>query len=289
MSSDNLLNKVKKLREITGVGFKDCKSAIDETKGDIEKSIELLRKKGIAKASKRMERVASEGLVCIYEKDNKFSIIEINSETDFVAKNNEFINFAEEISKLALLESGNLENIFNSKMVNKKNVKDSLVDLISKIGEKITLRRSDFIGDEKCINFSYVHSSVKKNIGKLGVILSLETKKPKNEILDLGKQLTMQIAASAPLAIDKENLDINLINKEKEIIKEELKNSGKETNIADKIAMGKINKFINDNTLLNQEWIMEPKKKVKDIIKEFSNKDSIKIKKFIRYKVGEGI
>ena len=289
MSSDNLLNKVKKLREITGVGFKDCKSAIDETKGDIEKSIELLRKKGIAKASKRMERVASEGLVCIYEKDNKFSIIEINSETDFVAKNNEFINFAEEISKLALLESGNLENIFNSKMVNKKNVKDSLVDLISKIGEKITLRRSDFIGDEKCINFSYVHSSVKKNIGKLGVILSLETTKPKNEILDLGKQLAMQIAASAPLAIDKENLDINLINKEKEIIKEELKNSGKETNIADKIAMGKINKFINDNTLLNQEWIMEPKKKVKDIIKEFSNKDSIKIKKFIRYKVGEGI
>jgi len=289
MSSDNLLNKVKKLREITGVGFKDCKSAIDETKGDIEKSIELLRKKGIAKASKRMERVASEGLVCIYEKDNKFSIIEINSETDFVAKNNEFINFAEEISKLALLESGNLENIFNSKMVNKKNVKDSLVDLISKIGEKITLRRSDFIGDEKCINFSYVHSSVKKNIGKLGVILSLETKKPKNEILDLGKQLTMQIAASAPLAIDKENLDINLINKEKEIIKEELKNSGKETKIAEKIAMGKINKFINDNTLLNQEWIMEPKKKVKDIIKEFSNKDPIIIKKFIRYKVGEGV
>ena len=289
MSSDNLLNKVKKLREITGVGFKDCKSAIDETKGDIEKSIELLRKKGIAKASKRMERVASEGLVCIYEKDNKFSIIEINSETDFVAKNNEFINFAEEISKLALLESGNLENIFNSKMENKKNVKDSLVDLISKIGEKITLRRSDFIGDEKCINFSYVHSSVKKNIGKLGVILSLETKKPKNEILDLGKQLAMQIAASAPLAINKENLDINLINKEKEIIKEELKNSGKETSIADKIAMGKINKFINDNTLLNQEWIMEPKKKVKDIIKEFSNKDPIKIKKFIRYKVGEGV
>ena len=289
MSSDNLLNKVKKLREITGVGFKDCKSAIDETKGDIEKSIELLRKKGIAKASKRMERVASEGLVCIYEKDNKFSIIEINSETDFVAKNNEFINFAEEISKLALLESGNLENIFNSKMQNKKNVKDSLVDLISKIGEKITLRRSDFIGDEKCINFSYVHSSVKKNIGKLGVILSLETKKPKNEILDLGKQLTMQIAASAPLAIDKENLDINLINKEKEIIKEELKNSGKETNIADKIAMGKINKFIMDNTLLNQEWIIDPKKKVKDVINENSDKDKIEIKNFVRFKVGEGL
>jgi len=289
MSSDNLLNKVKQLREITGVGFKDCKSAIDETKGDIEKSIELLRKKGIAKASKRMGRVASEGLICIYEKDNKFSIIEINSETDFVAKNNEFINFAEEISKLALFESGKIENILNSKMSNKKNVKDNLVDLISKIGEKISLRRSDFIGDDKCINFSYIHSSIKKNIGKLGVLLSLESTKPRSEILNLGKELAMQIAASSPLAIDKENLDKNLISKEKEIIKEELKNSGKEIKIVEKIAMGKLNKFINDNTLINQEWIMEPKKKVRDILKEFSGKDIIKIKKFIRFKVGEGV
>jgi len=289
MSSDNLLNKVKQLREITGVGFKDCKSAIDETKGDIEKSIELLRKKGIAKASKRMGRVASEGLICIYEKDNKFSIIEINSETDFVAKNNEFINFAEEISKLALFESGKIENILNSKMSNKKNVKDNLVDLISKIGEKISLRRSDFIGDDKCINFSYIHSSLKKNIGKLGVLLSLESTKPRSEILNLGKELAMQIAASSPLAIDKENLDKNLISKEKEIIKEELKNSGKEIKIVEKIAMGKLNKFINDNTLINQEWIMEPKKKVRDILKEFSGKDIIKIKKFIRFKVGEGV
>ena len=127
MSSDNLLKKVKQLREITGVGFKDCKNAIDETKGDVEKSIELLRKKGIAKASKRMERVASEGLVCIYEKDNKFSMIEINSETDFVAKNNEFINFGEEISELALKNLGNMKDILVSEMKNKKKVKDNLI------------------------------------------------------------------------------------------------------------------------------------------------------------------
>jgi len=125
MSSDNLLEKVKKLRQLTGVGFKDCKWAIDKTKGDIEKSIEILRKKGIAKASERMERVAAEGLVSIYEQDDKFSMIEINSETDFVAKNNEFINFAEEVSKLALVKSGKMEDILNSKMANNNNVKDN--------------------------------------------------------------------------------------------------------------------------------------------------------------------
>ncbi len=289
MSSDNLLGKVKQLREITGVGFKDCKNAIDETKGDIEKSIELLRKKGIAKASKRMARVAAEGLICIYEQDNKFSMIEINSETDFVAKNNQFVNFAEEISKLALIKFGKMEDILNSTMTNKKNVKDNLVDLISKIGEKITLRRSAFIGKDKSINFSYTHSSLKKNVGKLGVLLSIETTKPKNEILNLGKQLAMQVAASSPLAIDKESLDQNILQKEKEIIKEELKNSGKDTKIVEKIAIGKLNKFIADNTLLNQEWIMEPKKKVKDVLKEVVGKDKIEIKKFIRFKVGEGV
>ena len=289
MSSGNLLEKVKQLRKITGVGFKDCKNAIDETKGDIEKSVELLRKKGIAKASKRMSRVAAEGLICIYEQNNQFSMIEINSETDFVAKNNQFLNFAEEISQLTFIKSGKMEDSLNSIMTNKKNVKDNLVDLISKIGEKITLRRSAFIGKDKSINFSYTHSSLKKNVGKLGVLLSIETTKPKNEILNFGKQLAMQVAASSPLAIDKESLDQNILQKENEIIKEELKNSGKDTKIVEKIAIGKLNKFIADNTLLNQEWIMEPKKRVKDVLKEVAGKDKIEIKKFIRFQVGEGV
>ena len=162
MSSDNLLEKVKQLREITGVGFKDCKIAIDETKGDIEKSIELLRKKGVAKANKRMERVAAEGVISIFEKDNKFSMVEINSETDFVAKNNDFINFAEELSKLTLNNSGKMDDIIKSKMENNKIVKDNLVSLISKIGEKITFRRCAYMGENKSINFSYIHSPLKK-------------------------------------------------------------------------------------------------------------------------------
>jgi len=289
MSSENILDKVKKLRELTGVGFKDCKNAIDNCNGDIEKSIEFLRVKGIVKANKKMERIAADGLVCISEKENKFSIIEVNSETDFVAKNIEFIEFVEEVSSIALLSSGKMEDILISKMVNKNNVKDNLVALISKIGEKITLRRSDFIGTEEYLNFFYIHAAIKKNIGKIGVLVSLKTTKPKNELLELGKQLSMHIAALSPLAIDKDDLDQTILNKEKEIITEELENSGKDSKIVPKIVDGKLNKFINDNTLLNQEWIIEPKKKVKEILKEAGGKDKIEVKKFIRFKVGEGV
>tara|TARA_B100001123_G_C15180301_1_gene975079 strand:+ start:348 stop:1217 length:870 start_codon:yes stop_codon:yes gene_type:complete len=289
MPSDSVLDKVKKLRELTGVGFKDCKNAIDENNGDIEKSIEFLRKKGIAKATKKMQRVASDGLVSISEEKNNFSIIEVNSETDFVAKNEEFIKFVEEISNLTLSNSGKIDQLLSSKMKNKKNVNENLIALISKIGEKITLRRSDFIASGQSLNFSYTHSAIKKNLGKIGVILSLETSKKNDETTEFGKQLCMHIAALSPLAIDKDGLDEKLLNKEKEIITEELKNSGKDIKIIEKIAAGKLNKFIADNTLLNQEWIMEPKKKVKDILEKVSGKDKIKIKKFTRFKVGEGI
>tara|TARA_B100000686_G_C16705021_1_gene925731 strand:- start:618 stop:1487 length:870 start_codon:yes stop_codon:yes gene_type:complete len=289
MPTGNILDKVKKLRELTGVGFKDCKNAIDENNGDIEKSIEFLRKKGIAKANKKMERVAADGLISISEKENKFSIIEVNSETDFVAKNEEFIKFVEEISNIALLKSGKMNDILISEMKNKKNVKDNLVSIISKIGEKISLRRSDCVESNKYVNFSYTHSEVKKNLGKIGVLLSLETKIKKEKLSDFGKQLSMHIAALSPLALDKDDLDQKILAKEKEIIVEELKNSGKDTKIIDKIAIGKLNKFISDNTLLNQEWIMEPKKKVKEIINQIDGKDKIKINKFVRFKVGEGV
>ena len=286
MPQDNLLKKIKELREITGVGFKDCKSAIDETKGDIEKSIDLLRKKGIAKINKRMSRVAAEGLIYISEKDNNISLVEINSETDFVARNKDFINFGKEVSDLSLSKSGKIEDLLNAKMKNNKIVNDNLIDLVSKIGEKITLRRTAFVSNSETINFSYVHSAIEKNIGKLGVLLSLKTKKKDDSLLSLGKELSMHIAASTPLALSKENLDPNIVNKEKEIIMDELKNSGKDKNIIEKISLGKINKFIMDNTLLNQEWIIDPKKKVKDIIKEV-NIPELKIEDFVRIKIGE--
>ena len=184
---------------------------------------------------------------------------------------------------------GKMNDILITEMKNKKKVQDNLVALISKIGEKITIRRSDFIGSNNTINFSYTHSAIKKNLGKIGVLLSLYTKKKKSELLDFGKQLSMHIAALSPLAIDKEGIEKNILEKEKEIITEELKNSGKDAKIIDKIAAGKLNKFIDDNTLLNQEWIIEPKKKVKDVLKEVAGNEKIEIKKYIRFKVGEGV
>ncbi|MAV06076.1 MAG: translation elongation factor Ts [Candidatus Pelagibacter sp.] len=254
---------------------------MDENNGDIEKSIEFLRKKGIAKASKKMSRTASEGLVLVNNKDNEVSIIEINSETDFVAKNKDFISFCKEISDICFNQKGVLEKINSSKMKNDISVKDNLIDLISKIGEKITIRRSQFFDKKNGQNFTYVHSAIEKNIGKIASIVKLNGEK--KDDLDTGNKLAMHIAASNPLSLDKNSLDKDVLNKELEIIKAELLNSGKKPEMIEKISQGKLNKFISDNTLLNQEWIMDPKSKVSDVLKGY------KIIDFIRYKVGEGV
>ena len=288
MSNKDLLDNIKKLREMTGVGFKDCKIALDETKGNIEKSVEFLRKKGIAKASKKMSRTASEGLVLVKENDGQVSIIEINSETDFVAKNQDFINFCKELSDINFSSKGNLDKLNESKMANGNLVKDNLVNLIAKIGEKITIRRVKFFDNNKGSNFFYVHSAVEKNIGKIIAVVKLEgIADGKNN--EIGVKVAMHIAASNPLAIKKEEIDKNIVNKELEIIKAEIANSGKPSEIVEKISKGKISKFLNDNCLLNQLWIMDPKKKVSDILKESSLDKEIKVLDFVKYKVGEGV
>ena len=287
MSKEKSLENVKKLREITGVGFKDCKLALDENNGDIDKSIEYLRKKGIAKASKKMSRTAADGLVLIYDKNNMTSAIEINSETDFVAKNKDFINFCKEVSELNFENKGDLVKTQKTLMKNKKSVDESLVNLISKIGEKITIRRSKFF-DNKGKNFTYVHNSLENNVGKVLSIVKLDSNDTEN-IKNIGPKIAMHVAASAPLAIDKNGIDKKIIDKELEIIKEELKNSGKKDDMIEKIAAGKMRKFISDNTLLNQMWIMDTKLKVNQVLKQNSHNGEIKILDFIRFKVGEGI
>ena len=285
MSNKDLLNNVKKLRELTGVGFKDCKVAIEENNGDIEKSIEFLRKKGIAKASKKMGRSASEGLALVYVDKDNVAVVEINSETDFVAKNKDFLNFCKEIAKINFKVLGDIEKIKLSKMDNGKSVDDNLISLISKIGEKITIRRSKFFDNNGGKNYYYIHSALDKNAGKIVSVVKILN----NENEDFGQKIAMHIAASSPLAIDKEGIKNEVIEKELEIIKAELVNSGKTGEIAEKISKGKINKFISDNTLLNQVWIMDPKKKVSDIIKENKKNNEIKIIDFVRFKVGEGV
>tara|TARA_E500000178_G_scaffold334272_1_gene370006 strand:+ start:714 stop:1580 length:867 start_codon:yes stop_codon:yes gene_type:complete len=288
MPNKDLLDNIKKLREMTGVGFKDCKIALDETKGDIEKSIEFLRKKGIAKASKKMDRTASEGLALVKEEGGQISLIEINSETDFVAKNNDFINFCKELSEINFNNKGDVNKIYDSKMANGILVKDNLVDFIAKIGEKITIRRASFFDNINGMNFSYVHSAFEKGIGKIISVVKLDgISKETSE--DIGTRIAMHIAASNPLAIDKNDIDKNLVEKELEIIKAEIINSGKPSEMAEKISSGKISKFLNDNSLLNQIWIMDPKKKVLDILKENSSIKPLRVLNFVRYKVGEGV
>ena len=288
MSNKELLDSIKKLREMTGVGFKDCKLALDETKGDLEKSIEFLRKKGIAKASKKMSRTASEGLALVKEENGQISIIEINSETDFVAKNQDFIQFCKELSEINFSSKGDLNKLNDTKMLNGSLVKDNLVNLIAKIGEKITIRRTNFFDNSKGSNYFYVHSAIEKNIGKIISVVKLEgiVKGTKDEI---GAKIAMHIAASNPLAIDKNGIDKTIVDKELEIIKAEITNSGKPVEMAEKISKGKLSKFLNDNSLLNQMWIMDPKKKVADILKENSSEKEIKVLDFIKYKVGEGV
>ena len=281
MSSKDLLENVKKLREITGVGFKDCKLAIDETNGDLDKAVEFLRKKGIAKASNKMSRTASEGLCIVETKDGEVSLIEINSETDFVAKNKEFISFCKEVSEINFNNKADLIKVNKSTMKNNLTVETNLIDLIAKIGEKITIRRAIYFDKKNGENYFYIHGALDSNIGKIVSIVKT-SEKDSNEI---AKKIAMHISALSPLSLEEKDLNKSIVDKEMEIIQAELLNSGKQPEIVEKIAKGKLNKFISDNTLVNQVWIMDPKKKVSNILKE----NNIKIIDFIRYKVGEGV
>ena len=280
------IEKVKKLRVATGAGFKDCNLAIKESNGDLDKAIEILRIKGVSKASKKMSRDAKEGVVAISGDEKKTSIIEVNCETDFVAKNNDFIDFVKELSELNNIKDSNLEELKKSKMNNGLSVDDNLVSLIAKIGEKITIGQTKTISNSSSVNYQYLHTVVKDNLAKLAVVVSLETKENSEVIKTFGKQLSMHIAASNPLALESNLIDKAIIDKEQELITEELKNSGKPEEIAKKISLGKMNKFKEENALLTQSWVMEPKKKVQDILKELAIND-LKIKEFSRIKIGE--
>ena len=280
------IEKVKKLREATGAGFKDCNLAIKESNGDLDKALEILRVKGISKASKKMSRDAKEGLVAISGNDKKTSIIEVNCETDFVAKNENFVVFVKELSDLNNEKNSNVQELKKTKMKNGLSVDDNLIALISKIGEKITIGKAKTISNNSSTNFMYLHTVVKDNLAKLAVIVSLETKDNSDIVKTFGKQLSMHIAASNPLALESSLIEKSIIDKEQELVTEELKNSGKPDDIVKKISIGKMNKFKEDNSLLTQAWVMEPKKKVKDILKELAIND-LKIKEFSRIKIGE--
>ena len=206
--------------------------------------------------------------------------------TDFVAKNEDFISFVKELSIINDSNSSDLNKLKNSKMKNNKSVDENLVDLISKIGEKITIGRAKTINNQDGKNYTYLHTVVKDNLSKLAVVVSLNTKSSDEKIDLFGKQLSMHVAASNPLALNQNDIDESLLNKEKELIGEELKNTGKPSEIVEKISIGKLNKFKSDNSLMTQDWVMDPKKKVNDILKELAISD-LSIKEFYRIKIGE--
>ena len=278
--------KIKELRQSTGAGFKDCNLALKESEGDISKAAEILRVKGIAKATKKMTRDAKEGVIVVNGDEKKTSLIEINCETDFVAKNDNFIEFAKELGEINNICSSDLQKLKKSSMKNGLNVEDNMVNLIAKIGEKITIGKVNTIENSNSLNFKYQHSIIQDNVSKLGVIVSIEANEINEKINTFGKQLSMHIAASNPIALNSGEIKPEIIEKEKELIEKELKNSGKPQEIAKKISAGKINKFIEENSLMTQDWVIEPKKKVKDIISEM-NTPSLKIKDFFRIKIGE--
>ena len=283
----SVLEKVKELREVTGAGMQDCKNALKENNNDIDKSVEYLRKKGVLKASKKSSRDAAEGLIIIGENQNNFTLTEINTETDFVAKNNEFIEFCSKVSEVSL-NANSLDELQNQKL-NDSTIQESIVNLISKIGENIKLRRFENINkDGQKISY-YIHNKSSDLTGK--IVSAIKYKSNKDESKSFANNICMHIAAMSPMALGEKNLDKNFLESEKKIIEEQLSKEGKKPEIIEKIMTGKLNKVISENTLLGQSWVVDQDITVKKAIDNFNkdNTDNFEIISYYKYKVGEGI
>tara|TARA_Y100001958_G_C21231729_1_gene557534 strand:- start:1463 stop:2365 length:903 start_codon:yes stop_codon:yes gene_type:complete len=283
----SVLEKVKELRDVTGAGMQDCKNALKENNNNIEKSIEYLRKKGVLKAAKKSSRDAAEGLIILGEDNKSINLIEINTETDFVAKNAEFINFCEKISKIST-KAENLNDLNNLK-IDGVIIKDLIVSLVSKIGENIKLRRFKKILKENFKTAFYIHNKVNDSSGKIISVIKYKTKN--NESAQFAVNICMHIAAMSPMALNEDNLETDFINKERKIIEEQIDKNGKKPEILKKIVSGKLKKVISENTLLNQKWVIDQELTVSQAIENFKkeNSDIFEILDFLKFKVGEGI
>ena len=284
---------VKELRDKTGAGMMDCKNALVETNGNIEESIDWLRKKGISGAEKKSARVAADGVIAVSINTDAAALVEINSETDFVSRNPDFQKFAKIISEIALINGQSIEELKKAKYLDSgKSVEEALTDLIGLIGENIVLRRSSLLKNvNNNIFSSYIHGQVNEGLGKIGVILSLESNIDSDKIKDLGKQIAMHIAASKPMAISSDDVDPKVIERERSILVEQAKDSGKPDNIIEKMVDGRISKFFSEITLLDQTWVIDGESKVSKIIQDLEKDLScnILIKDFKYFVLGEGI
>ena len=285
--SEITANLVKELREKTGVGMMDCKTALLENNGDIESSIDWLRTKGIAKAAKKEGRIASEGLIAIEKDESLAAIIEVNSETDFVARNDDFQEVVKTLVKLAT-SSNSLEDLLTKKISDKDlSVKEYITEMIASIGENINLRRMKKITNDNGIISSYIHSQVVDGMGKIGVLVSLESDADKLQLSDLGKKIAMHIAATNPISINIGDIPSDILDREKNILIEEARASGKPEDIIEKMTEGRLKKFYQESVLLEQTFVVDGESKIEEILNSLDK--PVVISEFIRMGLGEGI
>ena len=284
--------QVKELRDATGVGMMDCKKALSETDGDMEAAVDWLRTRGLAKAAKKAGRVAAEGLVGIVVEGTKGAIVEVNSETDFVALNEQFQGIVRNVAKLALDAGGDVGVLAEMPYPGSgRSVSGELTDAIAKIGENMNLRRSAVVEVKDGVVGSYVHNSVKPGLGKLGIVVGLESTGDKAVLATLGKQLAMHIANTNPLSVSPDDIDQDVVARERAIFAEQARESGKPAEIIDKMVEGRVRKFYEEVTLLAQTFVIDGETKVSDVVKK-AEKDAgapIKVTKFVRYALGDGI
>ena len=287
-------DSIKLLREKTGAGMMDCKTALVENDGDISKATSWLRKKGIAKAEKKSSRVAAQGLVGLKTSDKFSLLLEINSETDFVSKNQDFQNFVDKILDIGISKKYSIDSLLEAQYSNNETVAVALQNLVAKIGENIVIRRLSYLdSDPKNTVFgSYVHNKINDNIGRMACVVKVLSSDSSNTaVIDLANKIAMHITALKPLALDENSLDAAYIEKEREIYNSQLKASGKPENIIDKIVDGKVKKYLSEVTLINQNWVLEPSLSIAQVLKDFNNKNNadLSIIDFKLFILGEGI
>jgi elongation factor Ts len=283
---------VKELRETTGAGMMDCKKALAENNGDMEASIDWLRAKGLSKAAKKAGRTAAEGLVGITSAGNSAVVVEVNSETDFVARNAEFQTMVAEISKLAINTDGSADAILQAKMPSSgKSVADTVVDKVATIGENMSVRRGAKLSVNNGVVSTYVHNAVGENMGKIGVLVALESEAAPEKLDILGRQIAMHVAATNPASLSEDDIDPELVRRERQVLTEQARESGKPEAVIEKMIDGRMRKFLEDVTLVKQSFVINPDLTVEKAVEEESKKlgSPIHLKAFVRLEVGEGI
>lgn len=283
---------IKSIRETTGAGMGDCRKALVENNGDMDAAIDWLRKKGLSSAAKKSGRVAAEGVVCVAVEGTKGAIIELNSETDFVARNEIFQNLARNTAELAVRHSiGNVEELKNLKDGHGKTVAENVTDTIAKIGENMNLRRSAILGVTKGVVTSYIHNAVAPGMGKIGILLALESEAEQAKLEALGKQLAMHIAAAKPDALSTADVDAANVERERAVYREQAAASGKPADVIEKMIEGRVRKYYEEVVLLEQLFVIDGKTKVKDVVEAAAKEAGkpIKVLAFVSFRLGEGI